>query len=307
MQNLNLDTEHLLVWQRFNNAYVNNRLPKALLLINPFGVVENQLINMMQVMLVCSQQKAPCGQCRNCKLALQGVHPDIDIISKPDGKSFISIEAVRDVQEHLYLTPQCSKRRIVYFSDLDSLTAAAFESLLKILEEPPEAVFFIAKALSLQKILPTVLSRFQRAVFVSPKVMPENYIDYAVPLNLLHDLDIIVDDLQAVMENKLCIYILAEKWSVYHFRSLVDLLYCLLAQMIKLKFKSGVDNENENVVISKIYCLCNKFSLWLLLESFASLINLSKQLKMAVSLNVVLSLEIWLQNLCSVHQESLKL
>lgn len=295
MQKLELDTSSFNIWQRFHNAYVNGILPKALLLINSFGVIDNLLVNWMQALLVCSNKEAPCFKCKNCKLALQGIHPDIDIILNKEDKLSIGIEVVRELQEHLYLTPQCAKSRVVYFADLERLTVPAFESLLKILEEPPETVFFIAKTTSLQKILPTVLSRFQRWVFASPKSMPSNYIDYAISINLLKDTEVVVDDLQAAIENKLCIYMLAEKWSAYNFAGLVDLLYCLLAQMIKLKFRACVDNDN--IVIAKLTFISNQFSIWLLMESFMNLVNISKQLKTAIPLNAVLSLEIWLQNL----------
>lgn len=306
MQSPKLDEISSLIWQRFYNAYTKNILPKALLLTNPFGLVNATLIKKLHALLLCQQQNAPCLTCKSCKLVFNDAHPDITLISPNEDNASIGIELIRNFQTNLYLTPQLGKRRIVYFASLDSLTLPASEALLKIIEEPPEAVFIIGKSATTVKLLPTLLSRFQRWVLPFPNNGRQNYLapefyagKSATFLSIMEALPSLIADLHSLVEDKICATALAEKWSEYHLLSLIEVLYCLFAEMVKLHYATqtpGAQDLGEKPHY-QLYCLSQQLSLWSLLQNLAILADLSKKLKMPIALNSVLQLENWLQQI----------
>ena len=101
----------------------------------------------------------PCGECDNCREIAAGNSLDVIEI---DGASNNSVDDVRQLRENVRYAPAKGRYKIYLIDEVHMLSPAAFNALLKTLEEPPEHVKFIFATTEPQKVLPTILSRCQR-------------------------------------------------------------------------------------------------------------------------------------------------
>lgn len=99
----------------------------------------------------------PCGKCASCRKLAAGNHPDLQLIL-PRGAS-VKIDQTRDMQYLANLEAYEGGRRVVIIHQAHTMPPAAANSLLKILEEPPEGLFFILTAPLGDSLLETILSR----------------------------------------------------------------------------------------------------------------------------------------------------
>ena len=139
------------------------RLNHAYLLVG--AEAENQSILLAQA-LNCTALSAagqPCGLCHFCRNTASGVFSDFHYI-KPE-KNTISISIMRDLQNKAVLTAYEGGNKIFIIKEAETMTDAAANSLLKILEEPPIDTFFILISQNPDKLLPTILSRCQLIAF----------------------------------------------------------------------------------------------------------------------------------------------
>ena len=106
----------------------------------------------------------PCLQCESCVVALSGKHPDFIEI---DAASHTGVDNVRQIVDAASYLPVLGSKKIYLIDEAHMLSKAAFNALLKILEEPPQSTLFILATTDLHKIIDTVQSRcFQ--LFFSP-------------------------------------------------------------------------------------------------------------------------------------------
>jgi DNA polymerase-3 subunit delta' len=105
----------------------------------------------------------PCGDCKSCRKIISGNHPDV-ISVQPD-KEHIRIGQIRDLCRMLALKPYEARYRVVVISDAHALNPEAGNSLLKILEEPPDRTVLILTAHHPHDLLPTIASRCQHIRF----------------------------------------------------------------------------------------------------------------------------------------------
>lgn len=101
----------------------------------------------------------PCGHCRACTLIARGVHPDVQVV-RADGRS-IKIEAIRDLQRDLSVSPVEGRYRVAMIEEIQVATDQAQDALLKTLEEPPATTRLILTADSAENVRPTIVSRCQ--------------------------------------------------------------------------------------------------------------------------------------------------
>ena len=106
----------------------------------------------------------PCGECMNCKAITEGESLDVIEI---DGASNNSVDQIRELKANVTLAPFCSRYKIYIIDEVHMLTVAAFNALLKTLEEPPEHVIFIMATTEPQKVPVTIRSRCQHIPFHS--------------------------------------------------------------------------------------------------------------------------------------------
>lgn len=148
--------------QTLKNAIANNRIAHAYLFCGPRGTGKTSIAKIFARTLNCTGENPPCMECENCKLSLDGTHPDIIEI---DAASNNGVDEVRSLIERVNYSPMEGKYKIYIIDEVHMMTSGAFNALLKTIEEPPEHVIFIFATTEPHKVLPTILSRCQRYDF----------------------------------------------------------------------------------------------------------------------------------------------
>lgn len=114
---------------------------------------------------VCSSSgRVPCGKCRACRKAFDGVHPDISYVrrlldDKGKLKKEIVVDQIRALSADSVILPNESERKVYIIEEADLMNVQAQNAALKLLEEPPKGVIFILCVENAQLLLPTVRSR----------------------------------------------------------------------------------------------------------------------------------------------------
>src|ERR1051326_7503982 len=149
------------VSQTLKNAVAQNRLAHAYLFVGPRGIGKTSTARILAKALNCVKGPTvtPCGVCDNCREIAAGNSLDVIEI---DGASNNSVEDVRELRDNVRYAPAKGRYKIYLIDEVHMLSSAAFNALLKTLEEPPEHVKFIFATTEPQKVLPTILSRCQR-------------------------------------------------------------------------------------------------------------------------------------------------
>ena len=140
------------------NITAHGRVSHAYLLETPSPDVGLAIAQKFSQLLLC-EEGTGCGVCKNCKMALNFSHPDMQTVCLPEDKKQISVAQVRDVISESYVKPYMGKRKIVLFQDGAAMTVQAQNALLKVLEEPPGDVVFLILCSNHMNLLETVRSR----------------------------------------------------------------------------------------------------------------------------------------------------
>lgn len=126
----------------------------------PSGIGKRRLVDFFVQALLCENNNGvSCGRCRNCILFAQNNHTDVYRVVKDTEEKNIGIEKMREMRERVYLAPSISRRNIAVVYDAHSLSTDAQNSILKVLEEPPESAIIILIADFADSLLPTLRSR----------------------------------------------------------------------------------------------------------------------------------------------------
>lgn len=114
---------------------------------------------------VCTRgTDVPCGECRACRKALSGIHPDVVTVSrltddKGRKKREISVDQIRAVIRDAHVLPNEAERKVYIIDEADTMNGSAQNAALKLLEEPPKGVVLLLCTANAQQLLPTVRSR----------------------------------------------------------------------------------------------------------------------------------------------------
>ena len=143
------------------NAIRLDRLAHAILLAGPRGVGKTSIARILARSLNCDEgpTEKPCGNCGACRDISAGTSLDVQEI---DAASNTGIDNVRDIRESIRYAAAPGKYRIFIIDEVHMLSQAAFNALLKTLEEPPPQSLFVFATTDPQRIPQTVLSRVQR-------------------------------------------------------------------------------------------------------------------------------------------------
>jgi DNA polymerase-3 subunit gamma/tau len=155
------------VIRTLQNAVAAGRVAHAYLFAGPRGTGKTSTARLLAKAVNCQAQalaERPCNQCEHCLAVNQGRFLDLIEI---DAASNTSVDDVRDLRDKINFTPNQGRFKVYIVDEVHMLSTAAFNALLKTLEEPPDHAIFVLATTEVHKIPPTVLSRCQRHEFRS--------------------------------------------------------------------------------------------------------------------------------------------
>ncbi len=146
------------------NAVSSGRIAHAYLFSGPRGVGKTTAARILAKSVNCKApvEADPCNECENCKGITNG--SSIDCI-EIDGASNTGVDSVRELRDSIKFVPASSTYKVYIIDEVHMLSTAAFNALLKTLEEPPPHAIFIFATTEIHKIPRTILSRCQRFDF----------------------------------------------------------------------------------------------------------------------------------------------
>jgi DNA polymerase-3 subunit gamma/tau len=143
------------------NAIAANRIPHAFILTGIRGVGKTTTARIIAKALNCEKGEIadPCGVCSNCVAIAESRHVDV---MEMDAASRTGIGDIREIIDSVQYLPTMGRHKIYIIDEVHMLSKAAFNGLLKTLEEPPPHVIFVFATTEIRKIPVTILSRCMR-------------------------------------------------------------------------------------------------------------------------------------------------
>jgi DNA polymerase-3 subunit gamma/tau len=155
--------EHVV--RTLQNAIRTDRVAHAYLFAGPRGTGKTTSARLLAKAVNCLEEtvtRRPCDQCAYCQLVNEGRFMDLIEI---DAASNTSVDDVRQLRDTINFAPSQGRYKVYIIDEVHMLSTAAFNALLKTLEEPPPHAIFILATTEVHKIPATVLSRCQRHEF----------------------------------------------------------------------------------------------------------------------------------------------
>jgi DNA polymerase-3 subunit gamma/tau len=146
------------------NAIESDRLAHAYLFVGPRGIGKTSTARILAKALACEKGPGPepCNACTTCAEITAGNNMDVIEI---DAASSSRVEDVRELRDNVRFAPVRSRFKMYIIDEVHMLSPAAFNALLKTLEEPPSHTKFVLATTEIQKVPATIISRCQRFDF----------------------------------------------------------------------------------------------------------------------------------------------
>ncbi|AVX29647.1 DNA polymerase-3 subunit delta' [Carboxydocella thermautotrophica] len=228
----------------------NQQMAHAYIFQGPVGIGKRVVAQAFAQAFLCllpREDGDACQSCQACYLFQAGTHPEF-IQIQPEGNS-IKIEQVRQLQQTLTLKPVLERGRVVLIQQADGMTEESANSLLKILEEPPERTVFLLLTDRPFALLETIRSRCQTLQFYplnneemrefAGKVMPEGWQGEIETLLLL------AEGIPGKLEE-----FLQEKGLALTRQQVITGLKDILAQGVSCCFRQAEEWEKEKELLS---------------------------------------------------------
>lgn len=161
----------------------NGKAAHAYIIEGPEGCGKHTLAKLICASSVCEKRgkTIPCGICPSCRKILSDNSVDVTYINRSD-RATISISAIRELKESLYITPNDGEKKFYIIEEADLMTNQAQNSLLLSLEDPPEYVMFLLLTTDKTGLLETITSR---APTIRPQLFePDEIREYLIKNNL---------------------------------------------------------------------------------------------------------------------------
>src|SRR5881227_1495440 len=156
------------VVRTLTNAITQGKVRQAYLFAGPRGTGKTSLARILAKAVNCEHGPTPTpdGTCHACVAISNGSSMDV---VEMDAASQRGIDDIRDIRERVVLQPVEGRYKVYILDEAHQLTDAAWNALLKLIEEPPPHLLFVFCTTELQKVIPTVRSRCQTFSFARPR------------------------------------------------------------------------------------------------------------------------------------------
>ena len=151
---------HEQIKEHLRNALATGKVSHAYIINGEKSSGKEFIAKVFAMALQCEQgQMDPCQECRSCKQALSGNHPDIIYVTH-EKPNTISVDDIRrQVNGDVAIKPYSAPRKVYLIGEAEKMTVQAQNALLKTLEEPPEYAVIILLTSNVNTLLPTIMSR----------------------------------------------------------------------------------------------------------------------------------------------------
>ena len=147
---------------RIKSDISRGKFPVSSIFEGARGCGKRTLARLVAAALSCEGDDAPCMECLMCDKIMRGISPDVKWVVPEAGKVQLGVDVIRGVREDAYFAANDLDAEFYIFPTADTMNVQAQNALLKILEEPPDGVYFLLLCEDADSLLPTIRSRAPR-------------------------------------------------------------------------------------------------------------------------------------------------